>query len=380
MNPFAPWTEYWIFGAVMSFVMGINWGSFFNVCIYRLPVKKSIVRPGSHCYHCGTFLKWYDNIPLISYPLLRGNCRSCGTHFSARYFFVELLSGLLFLGIFIVFGINWAVPFHFVFVSLLLVGVFTDIDHFILPDGITIGGLVFAIATAAVLGRHAAIAQDIVLSRDIYHSFFSPNQLSDNIALTRPLVLVWSIAGAAFGYAMLWCVGLLGRIMFHKEALGGGDIKLFAFLGAYLGAMNCVWILFLSTFLGAVIGLTLILTHKLLRRDEYQELVLPRAAAVKTPWRTVDFRSRAQTQLDAVASLGTPSPPDEGVQQSDEQRSTGNVSEPEQSAIVLRIARRTVRQMHHIPYGPYIAVAAVVVLVCHEWIDRNAREFLMLPF
>ena len=90
-----------IYYAVVSFVFGCIFGSFFNVCIYRIPARKSIIRPGSHCYSCGSPIRWYDNIPIVSYLLLRGNCRDCGTHFSPRYLGVELLTGLIFLAIYL---------------------------------------------------------------------------------------------------------------------------------------------------------------------------------------------------------------------------------------------------------------------------------------
>ena len=164
---FAPGGEIWNFCAVMSVIFGLIWGSFFNVCIYRIPAGKSVVLPGSHCGNCGTFIRWYDNIPLVSYLLLRGNCRDCGMHFSARYFFVELLTGVLFLGIFLKFGVTWTLPFHLIFASLLFIGIFTDIDHFILPDRFTLGGAAYALVVALILGRHAIIADEMKLTEDI---------------------------------------------------------------------------------------------------------------------------------------------------------------------------------------------------------------------
>ena len=101
-----------ITGLVKAFVFGTIVGSFLNVCIYRIPARKSVVYPGSHCYSCGSPVQWYDNVPLLSYVLLRGNCRHCGTHFSPRYFFVELLTGLLFLAVFISFGFRWETGHH----------------------------------------------------------------------------------------------------------------------------------------------------------------------------------------------------------------------------------------------------------------------------
>jgi leader peptidase (prepilin peptidase) / N-methyltransferase len=316
------------FLAAMSFVMGTVWGSFFNVCIYRVPMRKSIVRPGSHCYACGTAIAWQDNIPLLSYLLLRGNCRSCGSHFSLRYFWIELASGLMFLAIFLRFGLEWVVPFHWMFASLLLVGTFTDMDHYIIPDGITVGGLVFALATALLLNRHAMIAGEFRLACDTAQAFVDFSVAGDRkLPILAPFG--WSAASAAFGWALLASIGLLGRILFRKEAMGGGDIKLFAFLGAYLGAINCLWVLFLSAILGLSVGLTLILLHKLMRRDEYEEFDL-------TP--------------DSAA------PP-----------------------ISLRIARSTARQLHHFPFGPYIAVAALLVMFFHQPIERCTRNLLLLP-
>src|SRR5262245_57632718 len=106
-----------IFAAVLTFVLGTICGSFFNVCIYRVPVKKSIVRPGSHCYTCGSAIAWHDNIPVISYLLLRGQCRQCGSLFSSRYCWIELASGLLFLAILARFGLVPVVIFHCIFAS-----------------------------------------------------------------------------------------------------------------------------------------------------------------------------------------------------------------------------------------------------------------------
>lgn len=229
----------------------------------------------------------------------------------------------------------------------------------------------FGLAVAALLGRQAVISDDFQLSRDVYHSFVAPNELGEHGVPARWMVFAWSVACAAFGYAMLWAIGWLGRMIFHKEAMGGGDVKLFGFLGAYLGAIDCVWILFLSALLGSALGLSLILTHKLLHKDEYEELALGTGETVKLPWRTVDFRSRAGRQSDAgITSIEAP----QDAEASDQQGSAA--PEP----IHLRIARRTSRQLHHFPYGPYIAVAALIVLFCHEWLDRATREYLMIPF
>lgn len=340
-------------GAFMAFVYGLLFGSFFNVCIYRVPCHRSIVMPGSHCYSCGTALKlWPDNIPLLSYVMLRGNCRYCGSHFSARYFMVELLSGTLFLLVFLRFGIDWSLPFHWAFVGLLLVGTFTDIDHFILPDGVTVGGLIFALVVACVLGPYSAVTDSYVIARDLYRgmSFLPPDKYAAGW-FVGPL---WSCAGAFFGWSLLFSVGILGRLMFGKEAMGEGDIKLFAFLGAYLGALNCIWILFLASLIGMNLGLTLLLFHKLMRGDDYDDIGLPAERC------TLSAAASDVAQTDGVAQTSGEAVPD--VVPEGEAAAAPVLDKPPS----IRVARRTSRQLHMVPFGPYIAAGALIVLLCQS--------------
>lgn len=365
------------FGAVMSFVFGAVWGSFFNVCIYRIPAGKSIVWPGSHCGSCGTMLQWYDNVPLVSYLLLRGNCRYCGTHFSARYFGIELFSALMFLAIFLRFGPQWSTISHIVFASFLLVGTFTDIDHFILPDGVTVGGLVFALASALILSRKSLVADEYLLARDFYYSCIGRFPRNAGIGFLTPFL--WALAGAAFGWTLLTSVAVMGRLMFNREAMGGGDIKLFAFLGAYLGVIDCIWVLFLSAILGASLGFVLILAHKLLKGDEYEQIELAPGRAMRIHTRIAGAQEAAlgernnvvvaQSVIDASAVLAEAQPGDEIRAEPDEEA---------QKTISLRIARSTSRQLHHFPFGPYIAVAAFLVLLFHDHVNRMTRDFLYL--
>src|SRR5690606_38420337 len=116
----------------------------------------------------GSPVAWHGNIPILSYLMLRGNCRFCGTHYSARYLAVELLTGLLFLATFLSFGFQPATPFHMIFVAFLIIGTFTDIDHFIIPDRITIGGFVFAAITTGLLANHSFIAHQYVLTKELW--------------------------------------------------------------------------------------------------------------------------------------------------------------------------------------------------------------------
>jgi len=347
----------------MVFIWGLIWGSFFNVCIYRIPIGKSVVTPPSHCYSCGSPVRWYDNIPVISYLILRGNCRSCGTHFSPRYLFVELLTGLLFLAAFLAFGVQWQTPFHLIFISLLIVGTFTDIDHFIIPDRITLGGTLFAIIATGILGPYSFIAGELKLSWELV------KQLSFQFDATPPpdpLPYYWpflfSLFSAAFGYSMLWVVGLFGKIMFRKEAMGMGDVKLFAFLGAWMGPLCCIWILFLSALVGAVLGLSLLLAHKIIGKDEYATLELPSSPTVKSQW--LIALSHVNKESGATLVQGNAAKPDTET----------TLIEP----LSLKFPLRTARQLHHFPYGPYIALAALIVLLFYASVQNGVRDFFLL--
>ena len=273
---------------------------------------------------------------------------------------VELLTGLLFLAVFTVFGFQLQTPFHMIVVSLLIIGTFTDIDHFIIPDGITLGGAAFAVVATGVLGPHSFIADQMPTTWDLV------KQLSfmwEGPRLPEPIpywmALAFSLLGCAFGYGMLWSVGLLGKLLFRKEAMGMGDVKLFAFLGAWMGPLACIWILFLSALVGALLGLSLLMAHKLMGSDEYDTMELEGLPTVESQW------------LIAGSQPGAGSSPD------DQNSSNGDESQ-EQPALALQFPRRTARQLHHFPYGPYIALAALMVLLFHRYIDEAVRSFFLL--
>lgn len=354
-------------GAVLSLLWGLVWGSFFNVCIYRIPAGKSVSYPGSHCYTCGSPVRWYDNIPLLSYLALGGNCRFCGTHFSPRYFFVELLTGLLFLGVYLSFGLQIQTPFHMVFVGLLIIGTFTDIDHFIIPDRITLGGLAFAVIATGALANHSFIAQEYRVAWEIWRQFsFQWDTVRLPAQLPWYLPLLYSITSAGFGYGMLWALGLFGKLLFRKEAMGMGDVKLFAFLGAWMGITSCIWILFLSALVGALMGLSLLMAHKLVGKDEYETLELPGAPTVKSPW------------LTAISQESSAATPVASVAMQDPVLGDDSTSLQHHQPVQLQFSMKTSRQLHHFPYGPYIAIAAVIVLLFHKQVDQLVSMFFLL--
>jgi leader peptidase (prepilin peptidase) / N-methyltransferase len=210
----------------MSFVLGAAIGSFLNVCIHRLPAGESIVAPGSRCNQCRTPIRWYDNIPLVSYPVLGGRCRDCGAPISSRYWIVELLTGLISLTLFLRFGPTAAYAGYLYFAGALLAITYIDLDHQIIPDVITLPGIVIGLLLAAVT------ANGDVLS-----------------SLER------SALGALLGGGILWTVAWSYHAATGREGMGGGDVKLLAMIGAFLGWQAVLLTLLLASFIGSAIGI-----------------------------------------------------------------------------------------------------------------------------
>uniref|UniRef100_A0A831U755 Prepilin leader peptidase/N-methyltransferase n=1 Tax=Geobacter metallireducens TaxID=28232 RepID=A0A831U755_GEOME len=215
--------------AIFSFLLGAAVGSFLNVCIYRLPAGESVVSPPSRCPACGGRIRPWHNIPILGWLILGGKCRDCGAPISPRYPLVELLNGLLTLALFLKFGPSPTFLVLFVFCSALVVITFIDLDHQIIPDVISLPGIVVGFAC----------------------SFFLP-------------WLGWksSLIGIAAGGGSLLAVAWLYEVLTKKEGMGGGDIKLLAMMGAFLGWRSVPFIIFASSLIGSVIGVTLMLVQK----------------------------------------------------------------------------------------------------------------------
>ena len=215
---------------IFLFVFGLIVGSFLNVCIYRMPRRESVVSPRSHCTSCGKTIAWYDNIPLLSFILLKGKCRHCGKNISFLYFVVELLTGILFVLMHMRFGLSLE---FFVFTALvcgLIIASFIDLKIQEIPDEITMPGLIIGI----VLG------------------FLFPRLLSQSAHLKG---LFYSFLGALTGGGLVYLMGVFGKAAFKKEAMGGGDVKLMAMLGAFLGWRLIILTFFLAPFFGSAIGI-----------------------------------------------------------------------------------------------------------------------------
>ncbi|HSQ88638.1 prepilin peptidase [Romboutsia sp.] len=224
---------------IMSFIMGITFGSFFNVCIFRIPQKKSISNPPSHCYNCNTRLKPLDLVPILSWTLLRAKCRYCGQNISPRYALVELLTGILFVLLYNVYGMNVITLYYLLLISLLIIITFIDIDHYIIPDGLIVFGSVFTLIF---------------------------NILDKGIGIKDSL-----LGGLICGGGMLLLIYLIEFIV-KKEVMGGGDIKLFAMIGLFLGIKGGLLTILLSIYVGAIYGIITIIYSKI-KKQEYNSMI-----------------------------------------------------------------------------------------------------------
>ncbi len=238
--------------AAFCFVFGLVIGSFLNVCIRRLPQGRSIVRPGSHCPACGAAIAFYDNIPLLSYLLLRGRCRNCGARISPLYPAVELAAGILFLLGYWFYGLSWLLVKNLLFFSLLLVLIFTDLLERTLPDGITLGGALAGIAVSFLAPPGDGTARWL---SDRLFAFPPP------AAATH---LVDSLLGAGVSAAVLWLVGAVYARVRGRQGLGFGDVKMMLLIGAFLGLKRTLLTILVGSLLGSVVGILFI---RLARKD-----------------------------------------------------------------------------------------------------------------
>ena len=229
MNPeFIAW-----YGPLVSVLFGLCIGSFLNVCIYRIPLDLSIVRPGSFCPGCRQPIAGYDNIPVFSYLILRGRCRKCGVRISPRYPLIELLTGLMFVAVWNRFGMDMLTPVFCVVMAGLIVATFVDFDHMIIPDSVSLGGMAFGLVVSGLV----------------------PHLHGEETALPA---LIKSVTGLADGSGILWLVAIIGKWAFKKDAMGLGDVKLLGAVGALLGIPGVVYTILMSSLVGTVVGLGMI--------------------------------------------------------------------------------------------------------------------------
>ena len=214
---------------LLTVLLGLIIGSFLNVCIYRLPKEMSIVRPRSSCPSCNRTIAWYDNIPVLSYLFLQGKCRHCGTGISFRYPLIEGITGLISWLVFYRFGLGLAYFVYFFYAASLLVVSVIDLDHRIIPDQISLSGIVIGLLLAA---------------------------------LTPLLPFLDSLAGFALGGGSLLLVGMAYEAVSKQEGIGGGDIKLLAMIGAFTGWKGVLFTIFGGSLIASIVGITLMIVRR----------------------------------------------------------------------------------------------------------------------
>ena len=236
-----------------SFALGACIASFLNVVIWRVPRGESIVNPPSHCPKCNAAIKWYQNIPILAWLALRGKCANCKAPISPRYVLVELLGGVLFLAVFwccfapyepyvadmvrkqiFPFPLVITLVAMWIWVSLMIVGSMIDFDHKLLPDFVTVGGMILGLVYNAVAYSFA-------------HSF-------------EPIVK--SLVGLVFGFGLLWLIRFFGSKAFKREAMGLGDVFLMGAVGALFGPVAVLVTLILSSVFGSIVGVSMIALSK----------------------------------------------------------------------------------------------------------------------
>lgn len=215
--------------ALLAGLFGLVIGSFLNVCIVRLPAEQSVVTPRSRCPHCGTPVGWRDNIPVLSWILLRGKCRGCRAPISVMYPLVELVVGLFWAAAVWRYGLSLEALKAGLLGTLLLGIALTDAREYIIPNEFTWGGVILGLVLSAAGGLEAVFQ---------------------------------AVLGAVVGYVILWLVGLVGKLVFKEEAMGGGDIKMMAMVGAFLGWQGVLLTIFLGALAGTAIFLPLALVGR----------------------------------------------------------------------------------------------------------------------
>lgn len=215
-----------IYEQIVAFWLGCCLGSFYNVVIYRLPLNQSLAYPGSRCPGCGNEIRWYDNIPVFSYLFLGGKCRNCKASISVRYPIVEILTGIIALMLYRRYGLHPQFGIEFVFFSLLLIIAFIDLDTQIIPNVLSLSGIVLGVV----------------------FSFFTPR-------------LTWmdSLLGAFLGGGLLYLIAVGYEFIRKQEGMGGGDIKLLGMIGAFLGWPGVVFTVLASSVSGMIIALPFML-------------------------------------------------------------------------------------------------------------------------
>lgn len=259
------------------FVLGLAFGSFLNVCIYRLPLGVSVVTPRSACPKCRAPIALYDNLPVLSWLILRGRCRHCKTGISPRYLIIELLTGALFLACYGYFGWTLSTVKYCIFSFLLLGLIFTDAETKLLPDKMTLTGLALGVIFSLIVPVNDLASQFLPGTVDLPFS----GDLSGRI---------WSLAdsllGAGLGASFIYGAGAIYLRWRGAEGMGFGDVKLMAMVGAFLGMKLTVFTIFAASLAGSLFGLTTVLVVWLKRTHRFMKRLADAQAARRRAWQS----------------------------------------------------------------------------------------------
>lgn len=225
------------FLAFMAFVLGAMIGSFLNVCVYRIPKGDSVVKGRSHCPKCGQGIAWYDNIPILSWLILGAKCRNCAQPISWQYPLVEAITGLLFLLVFLKFGITLATPVYMALAASMVLVTFVDLTDWTIPNEVTFPGIPLGIVVAVVAMLYP----------------------ESNLILNDPIdALIGVVAGGGF----LYLLDKAALVLLKKRGMGFGDVKLIAMLGAFFGWQGVILIIMMASLMGSVVGVAMILAQR----------------------------------------------------------------------------------------------------------------------
>jgi len=270
--------------ASVIFVLGLVFGSFLNVCVYRMPRDLSVVHPRSACPHCHHSIAFYDNLPVLSWIFLRGRCRYCKAPISLRYVIVELLTGALFLGCFWHFGLTLAALKYCVFGYLLLGLIFTDAETKLLPNKLTLPGLAIGLMFSLLVPVNDLVSQ--------FLPGVVPLPVSSDLSW-RLLSLLDALLGAAVGASFIYGAGAIYLRARGIEGMGFGDVKLMAMIGAFLGVKLTIFTLFTASLAGSLFGLSTIFVVWLKRTRRFMARQHATAASArKRAWQSAKIGYR----------------------------------------------------------------------------------------
>ncbi|HTS37204.1 MAG TPA: prepilin peptidase [Candidatus Solibacter sp.] len=263
--------------ASLIFVIGLAFGSFLNVCIYRLPRGFSVVTPRSACPKCKQGIALYDNIPVLSWLILRGRCRHCKASISPRYLLIELLTGILFLACYWYFGETISTLKYCTFAFLILGLIFTDAETKLLPDKLTLPGFALGIVFSLIIPVNDVASQ--------FLPGMIPLPFSAGTSI-RILSLTDSLLGAAVGASFIYGAGAIYLRWRGMEGMGFGDVKLMAMVGAFLGIKLTIFTIFTASLAGSLFGVGTVFVVWLKRTHRFMKRLANAQAARRRGWRS----------------------------------------------------------------------------------------------